>query len=526
MMTNSYQSQSSHQSLGQGNSALPVGAPSISGALESQADMRAGGTGWLGDYVIAGIAVVSITLGLMTVTPKMVHWFVLPAMLCGLLMGADVVRWLRGSIDPFDPKGLIGFITFFGFFIAPMLHVYWQIYTVDFTGDPRHWLGIIASFNALGLVLYKMTQRWSFKHTEPVRTVWEIVPIRLLPVLGVITVVAASAQFYFYFVVLRRMVRLAGGQAEYLAVKGYGWLLMLGDPLLILLLTGFITWTVTPRRNRNWVVIAIVLAFAAVGQFIWVGLRGSRSAIVVGVFWAVGLVHYYWRRLRPLSLVLGFICLVGFLYLYGFYKSAGWRAVEAIEAGESLERLERLTGRSIHSVLLGDLARADVQARIAYGVVEGHNNYQFRYGRTYLAALSKLIPFTIWEALGALSFKDDWGKGKAFVDLTEGKGWYHPVYHPCSRVFGLSGEAMLNFGLPGIPIAWFIFGLMVGWLRRKRETLTRDDTRWPLMLFLSFVAMMATVSDTDNIVFATFRGGLVVGLCIFLWSHKIKLIER
>lgn len=497
-------------------------SPFISGGTKPQGKVERL-CGELGNYLIAGLVVLVITFSFMAANSRIVHWFVFPAAACGVLMGADAVRWLRGSIDPFDPKGLIGLVTFYGFFIVPMLHVYWQIHGREFTGDPRYWLGVMACLNALGLVFYKLTQRWSFKHTAPVKTVWKIVPVRLLPILGMATVIAFFAQFYFYFVVLRRVGRGSEGGAQFVT-KGYGWLLMLGDPLLILFLTGFITWTVIPRRNRNWVIIALVLAVASVGQLIWVGLRGSRSATVEGVFWVVGLIHCYWRRLRPLHLLLGLICLVGFLYFYGFYKSGGWQAVKALEAGESLERMEQRTGRNIYGLLLGDLARADVQAVIANLVVEGHTHYRLRYGRTYLEALSKLIPYTVWEALGVISFKNNWNKGKAFIDLIEGPGRYHPVYNRNTNVFGLSGEAMLNFGVLGVPPAWLIFGLAVGWLRRKRETMAGDDTRWPLMLFLSYMAAMATVSDLDNLVFGIFKVGCVIFFCIFFWSHRAERV--
>jgi hypothetical protein len=446
------------------NRAAATSRPALDREIKAQVDIKSQ-SGWVANYLIAGAAVVAISFALILGRPKeMVHWFVIPAMACGTLMGADVVRWLRGALDPFDPKGLIGVVIFYGFFIAPMLHVLWNTYGFDYTGDPRHWLGVVGCVNVLGLIFYKLAQRWSFRRTAPITTVWQLVPSRMLLILATATIIACTAQFFFYFVVLRR----GGAMAGFEAVKGYGWLLMLGDPMLILLLTGFICWTSTVRRDRNWLLIAMTLAIAALAQLIWSGLRGSRGAFVVGVFWTVGLIHFYWRRLRSVHLLLGLACLVPFMYFYGFYKSGGWEAVQAMQAGEKMERLERRTGRNIYGVLLGDLARADVQARIANGVAEGLHDYQVRYGLTYLSALSKLVPYFAWQELaGSLSFKDQWGKGKAFTDLNEGKGRYHPLHHPCSRVFGLSGEAMLNFGLPGVPLIWLIFGLTVGWLRRK-----------------------------------------------------------
>jgi hypothetical protein len=488
--------------------------------------VKESGSDCLMSYILAGVGVGAVAVFFFLTGAGFYHWFVLPAMACGVLAGADMVRWLRGFLDSFDPKGLIGIVIFYGFFIAPLLHVYWNFYTVDLTGDPRYWLGVTAAINVLGLVFYKICQRWSYKHTAPVLTRWRLIQARLLPILTVATLVGVSAEFYYNFVVLRQIARVANPNLDLQLTMGYGWLLMLGDPLLILFLTAFISWTVTPERNRNLLVTALVLSLALLSQLVWVGLRGSRSATVVGVFWCVGLIHHYWRRVRPVHLLLGLFCLVTFMYFYGFYKSGGWQAVRALEAGMGVNRLERQTGRNLYSVLLGDLARADIQARIANGVTDGINNYQLRYGLTYLAALSKLIPQTLWlVVVGDLSFKDDWGKGKAFVDLDEGKGKFDPLYHPCSRVFGLSGEAMLNFGLPGVPLAWLVFGLWVGWLRRKSMTMATDDTRWPLALFFAYVAVLATVSDLDLLVYAIFNCGFLIFVCIFLWSGKGEFKE-
>lgn len=383
-----------------------------------------------------------------------------------------------------------------------------------FTGDPRIWLGVAASANAAGIIFYKIGQRWSFKNSMPVHTHWTLMPVLLLPILTVAAIVGISSQAYFYMK-LRAALRTID---PILAMQGTGWLLLLGDGLPLLFLIGLISWTMLPKRKRSWIVIAIVLALCATSQFVWAGLRGSRSVFVGAMFAGVALIHFYWRRLRVAHLLLGVALLIPYMYFYGFYKGGAHIGLEALESSQEREQLERQTGRNIYITLLGDLSRADVQARIANEVAEGRNKYQLRHGWTYLAALSKFLPHSVWDViLGDQSLRETWGKSNAFMDLNSGKTG--PRIGG-SRVYGLTGEAMLNFGFLGVPVVWLIYGVIMGWTRRKMYTLPSDDTRWPLMVSMIAMMMNLPVGDSDNLVYQTIKGTLVVLMCILLWSRR------
>ena len=89
------------------------------------------------------------------------HWFIAPVMLCGVIIGQDVVRWLRGELNVFDPIGVIGLYGFHFFFVAPLLHVHWGFF-MDASPPPpdwRPWLGGMATLNLLGLVIYRFVRR-------------------------------------------------------------------------------------------------------------------------------------------------------------------------------------------------------------------------------------------------------------------------------------------------------------------------------------------------------------------------------
>jgi hypothetical protein len=207
------------------------------------------------------------------------------------------------------------------------------------------------------------------------------------------------------------------------------------------------------------------------------------------------------------------------------YQKGGYiKVLNALTSKEGREQLERQTGRTMQGLLLGDFARTDVQARIANEIIELENGYQLRYGKTYLAAWSKLLPRSFWlVTTGDISFKNEWGKSKAFTDLNSGLGLYHPWHWFATRIYGLGGEAMLNFGLPGLFIAWMIFGAFVGWLRKKRNTLIENDTRWTIMPLITLYTINVPILDMDNIVFGIFASGTVIFILTFLWSNRLNL---
>jgi len=151
-------------------------------------------------------------------------------------------------------------------------------------------------------------------------------------------------------------------------------------------------------------------------------------------------------------------------------------------------------------VLLGDLSRTDVQARIANEVVKGDNHYELRYGRTYLHGLSKIIPTSVWDLLlGDASFKVDWDKKKAFTELIDGKGSYmRDGTNLPSLWFNRRGHAELR--VAWVPAAWLLFGLLMGGCGR-RWRLETFDTRWGIMPYLSLLMFVILLSDFDLVVF-------------------------
>lgn len=78
--------------------------------------------------------------------------------------------------------------------------------------------------------------------------------------------------------------------------------------------------------------------------------------------------------------------------------------------------------------------------------------------------------------------------------------WARPRWSS-SRVYGLSGEALLNFGPLGVGPMFAIYGGLLGWYRRKLASWDALDARLFLAPFFTILFVAGLVYDSDNLVF-------------------------
>src|SRR5260370_19627312 len=125
----------------------------------------------------------------------------------------------------------------------------------------------------------------------------------------------------------------------------------------------------------SWLTVVVVLILFLAMKLAFGGLRGSRSNTVWGVVWAVGIIHLLVRRIPRLVVMIGLGLMLLFMYVYGFYKADGIRGLESALDPTSRSHLQRDTGRTFNMVLLGDLARADIEAYILRPTISPRSPY-------------------------------------------------------------------------------------------------------------------------------------------------------
>jgi hypothetical protein len=487
--------------------AIHVGAPDL-GPVARRQVLR-------GDYATAAVGVSVIALLSIAWSKAVFHWFLLPVSACGVLAGVDVVRWLRGKLDVFDPRTVVGCLAFYGFFVAPILHVVWDIYGVGnemfLWGDWHPWLGAMACLNALGLVAYRCTHNWMFSRTAAPVTRWEVNSAKFYPVFALALALSVVGVMTY----LWELGGISGVVEAYEnnpdALVGKGWLLVLAWPLTILsfIVVVFIWTDRLGKRRPRLIAGMMLLCVAGVGHFLLLGWYGSRGTTIWALFWMAGIIHYRFRKLSRRMVTAGLILLIVFMYFYGFYKEQKRASFEVLRS-PALWWEPPGYQRDLKHLLLGDLARADSNSLILHNLIKDPSDYDYRWGLTYLGAFGILIPRNIWPERP--EFKVDAG-----TEAQQGKA----TSRRSSQVYGLSGEALLNFGPLGVVPMFAIFGGVLGWYRRKLKSWDPTDARMFLAPFFTILFAIALTGDSDNLVFAAVMEGALVTAAVFACSKRV-----
>lgn len=460
-----------------------------------------------GDWWMAAAITLLVATIFALCVPALFHWFVVPVVLVGILMGTDACAWARGGMNLANPSGLIALLGYWGLFGAPLLHValgYWLPY-VSSPDDWRTWLGYMALLNLVSVFLYRAARR-AFsrsdtrtpfgvaRHQLPV--IW--VPRRLSATIAAGVLVSVSANLVIWW----RFGGLAGFTTAFEENKqafiGTGWLFGLSESLPVLVAFWLVArhWGAgrqAPSRSLTGAAFAALLAVPLLAAALTGLLRGSRLVLVFTVVWTVALYHLAVRRVPGRVLVACALLLLVAFYMFGFYKAAGVQGLlSSASSAQERGRLEDETGRTFTAVLLGDLSRADVQARVLYGT-RAYSWSEYALGGTYVGAAANTLLFdTVWSSRP--DSKSGPGTRALFGNLPSG------VFR-ASNIYGLGGEALLNFGILGPPAAFLVLGALVGKVSATGSSLTRRDPRVLLLPLAILACVSLFLNDFDNVLY-------------------------
>ena len=470
---------------------------------------------------------VSVIVFSLIVKPGIRHWSLIPLFFCGFLTGIDAFRWIRGAYDTFDPNGLIGAFGVNFFFIAPLLCLMFEpdvaMQNISNPTNWELWIGYMAILNIVGLLIYKSTQYFAFRFVSPSRKVWQISSGNALPIMFLAAILAS----FCWVMVMIKMGGFAGIiqstiYREDTAWQGVGKYRI---PMRSFVILCVIIMTLLRKSSlkSNWFILCVIYIGCFAGQILTGGLSGSRNVTVFLMIWISGIIHYYWRSLKAKHIIIGIIPLLVFAYVYGLYKKEGSYFVGVFRRETTFREIAIQNNKDFAGLLVGDLSRADIQAWMLYKYNDPSFNFNFRKGRTYLAASVWLIPkFLIpWQKLPD-SYKTRTGTAFMFWE-----GFYSPwdKNKKSLRMYGLAGEAIMNFGILGVPVMFGVWGLIMGYYRKKWITWNCNDSRFLIAPHLSILLLLALISDSDNVFGYFFGAGLISIFLVWLISKKNLLAD-
>jgi hypothetical protein len=471
---------------------------------------------------VLAAALSTLIVMLLTATSALfLHWFVVPLIVCGTLIGIEMVEWLQGRLSLYDPAGMISLLGFHTLFLAPLLLVLWNYRMLFIPCQPddyREWLGIMATINLAGLVLYRAILANSRKRREkPLLTSWVLQPRRFWSCWTIAVSICAGFEGWL-FVYFGGLNGLATAYSAWLhgqdTFQNMALFFAVSESLPIVLLIGFVVWA--RGRSVGPVLITTVLAAFVTLQMLVGGLRGSRSNVIWMIFWAVGLIHFTVRRIPRTIALCSIALLYGFISLYGAYKQHGVELFSNYkDTGDYASLNEGSEGAA--TVLVGDLSRSDVQAYVVYQML-GVGTFEYAWGQSYLGALEMLIP-------KAALTKRTPTITKWTTDIEYGRGAFDSGMTRSSRVYGIAGEAMLNFGPIGVIPAFAALGLIVAGLQSFLTKLPRSDARVLIAPFVINFTFLLLLNDSDNAIFYLVKYGLVPGLLVLSASIRIPSVR-
>jgi hypothetical protein len=483
----------------------------------------------LSDFFLSFFLCTLIGVAFIMLNSVLLHWCLIPLYLSGIMMGAEAVRWVRGRVDTLDPKGLIGAYGFHFFFLAPLIFLCFDM-QAGFVNEPRDWriwIGYIGWINLLSLFMFEVFQSVGFSlWPMQAKTHWKMKE-RLSIVFITLAILIC---FLAWVIFLVRMGGISGiiharlaaadssGTGVMEGVSGTGILRILMRSLTLLIVV-MVTICRRKFKKKSLIVVGTIMVVFFSMQLIIGGLSGHRFIVVYPFIVLLGIVHYFWRYISPKLLILILVFLIIFSYAYGIYKYSGKSFMDLVHGKKTFSEVSKNSGNSLLSVLVKDLSRTDIQGWMIYKYFNFYNGYELRLGKTYL--FSPFVLYPSWlPPKGNIMQRV---KVEAGTEYIFGKNFYaaDKRYRKSSRVYGLAGEALLNFGIWSIPFVFCIYGLAVGFYRRRFMAWPSKDMRLFLHPMVLFAIISALLMDLDNNVTQFIACGLITWVCICLISKKV-----
>lgn len=457
-------------------------------------------------WVLAVWLVCLVSALAMLASDRYWHWFMAPTSLAGVLIGVDAVDWARGRLGAFSPVALVGLLGVHMFYAVPMFHVYWDTWPlfVEPVRDWRNALGVVGCVTVVGLLIYRLVLKKPIE--VPASAPHERLDRRTFKIAATVAVIIGLVAFTYnvasyggplsYFTVLSDI----DGRAD--ALAGHGWLLLLAESWPLVL---FVSIVVLRRRQlaSHPVQILALIALFVVALFLVGGLRGSRANTVWPLLIGLGVTHLAVRSIRKRVLAIGALIIISFSWVYGIYKTHGDATLSVVSASGLYTAAEE-ANRSVERMVLEDFGRAGIQAVVADRSLTGRVPPVL--GQTYLGAGLLLVP-------DGLIHDPPQSKVEAGTNLLYGADSFVPG-QGSSRIYGLVGESIMNWGVWLAPIPFLVFGGVV----RAAERLYRRRTLSAAILapVASVSCILLLGSDLDNTIFFLLKHGAPLACVVFL----------
>lgn len=487
------------------------------------------------DYLLSAFFCGLIFIIFLSLDTKLLHWSSFFALACGLLISPDLIEWVRNKKKQiFDPNFFVALVIFVAYFFSPLLFLLYQdkasVGRVELI-NPKYWVGLTCILYLTGLIFYKIGYFIGIKFKIHPKYVWKLSRNRFLLFALFIILLQFICQIIFVTAMggFSGWINLKTYGGNIVPIKGLGPIMVVGRslPIVLAILITYITTKFSNERKQNLIKTNIFFIVIMFIQILFTGLSGSRNSIIYSCLWFVFLIHYYWRPVSKKSISILFIFFLIFMYFYGFYKSLGLEAYNIYMEKKGLNSVKKIAkDRNIYSLIVGDFSRVDVNAAQIYILRKKPWEYRLRNGTTYLDGVIPLIPRMLWKTKSPDSGKVIAGTEMLYGPHSyeqRGKIWRYGKGFRSTKIYGLLGEWLLNYGLFFHIIPFLIVGVVVGIFHSIYKILRKDDVRTVLLPVGIILCFCMIINDFSNHFAYILYSAFLPFTLIFLSKKKLFL---
>lgn len=459
----------------------------------------------IGKSVFASILIFIL---LYTLSLIKIEIYTIIALIITIILFTDISYLLKKENFLKNPFLYLDILLLFTAVYAPIQHFFtdhWLVYIYDGPKDWTPYANKLSFIYFIGILLLILTRSIvSSKKPNKTSNIW---------------ISRRASQRYIYplmlisFLIQTYIYISLGGVTGYIlnyeeeGFSGYGLLFIISELFPLLFILVYFIKTRNKTQYKKAIYIYIFLLFLFIFCLYFGGLRGSRSNTLWTLIHAFFLIHIYIRKFTLKELALIGICCFMFLFIGKVYKNTRGSFITNTNISFT-ENTDRVSASRIFG---GDISRYSIQAYLIYRY-DQNKFYCPKLGITYIGDITKMTPIIKNE----INLPD---KVSAGTELMYGLESYNSGIES-SRVYGILGEFILNFGIILSPFVFIILGLVVCYINNVIQSFSDKDIRVFLIPVFINLVFLCINSDLDNIFFFSMKRILPLFIVLFCISVK------
>lgn len=439
--------------------------------------------------------------------------YLIPMTLCGVISGIKLTDRLALPECYRDVYTMVWGVVFINSYIAPVIHFArdeWMEYIIFYPDNWNDYAFLTSSFYLIGMIIWLAV----FKENEPARrflTRWECKRNA-----GRTLILLMLASFILQLFIYAKVGGIGGyiqaytdSTKEESAFSGTGLFAIFSEMFPYLFIIYFVVkWGGKKIPGYQ---ICLFFLLLLVSLLFFGGLKGSRNNVLYTLVMGIIAIHIFVYRFKPVHIIYFVVFFFCFMYAGRLYKDQKGNLFNNVK--EAVESRDKKNISQVETIILGDLSRFGVNTYEFY-LLETSGEYRYKYGQTYLWGVFTFIPFgsTLIREYD-ISSRSDAATELFYKNRTETEN---------SRIFGILGEWMLNFGVWTFFIPYIFMGFVFRILKRTLASIPVDDMRMLIVPAVLTLIPDLILSDVSNIMSFLVKRIVVFLFVIYCISNKRK----